>query len=133
MHLQEVEIHPHLFLKALMHRGVSRLCGGRFVSHGPLQIGSAGLARASRRWRKKHRLKQCISGSTGCIGVFHLVGRNCRRFHGTSSSAEKVSCLVLDHIRTCIISVDLPPSLHAWNLCKIWHIAWPSPFLSLYL
>ncbi|KAL0294407.1 UNVERIFIED_CONTAM: hypothetical protein Sangu_3219400 [Sesamum angustifolium] len=84
-----------------------------------------GITWASKKWRGNHLVNAALRATLAAL-VYHIwAERNQRKFSATSSSAESISNRVLEDVRMRIMAAELPSSLQARILYRIWKLVWP--------
>ncbi|KAL0295501.1 UNVERIFIED_CONTAM: hypothetical protein Scaly_3102400 [Sesamum calycinum] len=119
-----VESHQHLFFKCTYAKTCLQILKVKVKFTWPHSDWSTGITWASKKWRGSHFLNAAARALLASLVYFIWMERNGRRFQGKATSAEGLSKLIIEHVRLRIISEEIRPSIQAFNLYRIWHIAW---------
>ncbi|KAL0295479.1 UNVERIFIED_CONTAM: putative ribonuclease H protein [Sesamum radiatum] len=119
-----METHSHLFFECTYSKKCLEIMKDKVKFKWPHLEWKLGIIWASKRWRGPHLLNAASRASLAAIVYFIWQERNGRIFQGKARSAEGLSKIILEHVRCRIISDEIKPSSQAFNLYRIWHIAW---------
>ncbi|KAL0293977.1 UNVERIFIED_CONTAM: hypothetical protein Scaly_3131900 [Sesamum calycinum] len=119
-----VESHQHLFFKCTYAKTCLQILKVKVKFTWPHSDWSTGITWASKKWRGSHFLNAAARALLASLVYFIWMERNGRRFQSKATSAEGLSKLIIEHVRLRIISEEIRPSIQAFNLYRIWHIAW---------
>ncbi|KAK4384056.1 hypothetical protein Sango_3096100 [Sesamum angolense] len=80
---------------------------------------------ASRRWNGRHIVQAAYRALLAAI-VYHIwQERNRRVFQHIERTSPTIARIAVDEIRQKILSIDLPDSVSARGLYRLWRIPWP--------
>ncbi|KAL0295089.1 UNVERIFIED_CONTAM: hypothetical protein Scaly_3110100 [Sesamum calycinum] len=118
------ETHNHLFFGCSYTKEILYILGRKIRFHWPYTDWKMGIKWASKRWRGSHLWNAAYRSLLAAVIYYTWKERNNRIFQGTSTSAEGVAKIIIDHMRSRILIEDIRPSIQLFTLYRLWRIAW---------
>ncbi|KAL0295720.1 UNVERIFIED_CONTAM: hypothetical protein Sangu_3187900 [Sesamum angustifolium] len=120
----QIETHNHLFFCCTYTKTILQSLGSKLRFNWPYSDWNLGIKWASRRWRGPHLINAANRALLAAVIYYTWKERNSRIFQGTSTSAEGVTKIIMEHMRSRIGIEEIRPSIQLITLYRLWHIAW---------
>ncbi|KAL0293112.1 UNVERIFIED_CONTAM: Retrovirus-related Pol polyprotein from type-2 retrotransposable element R2DM [Sesamum angustifolium] len=107
----QIETHNHLFFCCTYTKTILQSLGSKLRFNWPYSDWNLGIKWASRRWRGPHLINAANRALLAAVIYYTWKERNSRIFQGTSTSAEGVTKIIMEHMRSRIgyNQARLPP------------------------
>ncbi|KAK4381539.1 hypothetical protein Sango_2958200 [Sesamum angolense] len=120
----QTETHNHLFFGCSYSTAIVNILGSKLRFHWPHTDWKMGIKWASKKWRGSHLVNAAYRSLLAAVVYYTWKERNNRIFQGTSTSAEGVTKIIIEHMRSRILIEDIRPSIQLYTLYRLWRIAW---------
>ncbi|KAL0288760.1 UNVERIFIED_CONTAM: hypothetical protein Sradi_7089900 [Sesamum radiatum] len=120
----QTETHNHLFFCCSYTKAILHIIGSKLRFQWPYPDWKMGIKWASKKWRGSHLVNAAHRSLLAAVVYYIWKERNNRIFKGTSTSAEGVTKIIVEHMRSRIVIEDIRPSIQLITLYRLWRIAW---------